>query len=209
MWDRYHEPLSLKSMAESAYLSRFYFSRLFRATTGVSPGRFLAAIRLFKAKNLLRQTSLSVTDIAYQVGYNSLGTFTSRFTRSVGIPPARYRSQAGVGIPAPPLSPRLAGQGRGRIAGRVTVPYPPATPARARVGAFESPIVHGLPGAWDLLDGDEHFELRDLPDRAWYVWAAVVTVDDKAEPQPSIRRPLFVGVSGPVEVRRGGHAVVD
>src|SRR3954453_10028451 len=99
MWDRYHEPLSLDAMAGSAFLSRFHFSRIFRSATGTSPGRFLAAIRLYKAKNLLLETDMSVTDIAYEVGYNSLGTFISRFTRSVGVPPSRYRWLAEHGIP--------------------------------------------------------------------------------------------------------------
>src|SRR5579859_5367880 len=97
MWARYHEPLSLADIADTAILSKFYFSRVFRNFTGTSPGRFLTAIRLSKAKQLLLETSLSVAEISYMVGYNSLGTFTSRFTHSVGVSPARYRalSQAG------------------------------------------------------------------------------------------------------------------
>src|SRR3954470_17763587 len=94
MWNRYADPLSLDEIADSAILSKFYFSRVFRSLTGTSPGRFLSAIRLFKAKNLLLQTDLSVTQVAYGVGYNSLGTFTSRFTRSVGVPPGRYRAMS-------------------------------------------------------------------------------------------------------------------
>jgi len=85
MWERYDEPLTLAELADAAILSRFYFSRVFRNVTGTSPGRFLTAIRLYKAKNLLLSTSLSVTELSYRVGYNSLGTFTTRFTKSVGV----------------------------------------------------------------------------------------------------------------------------
>ncbi len=69
MWNRHGEQLSLDELADCAILSKFYFSRVFRSATGTSPGRFLTAIRLFKTKNLLLETSLHVTDIAYRVGY--------------------------------------------------------------------------------------------------------------------------------------------
>src|SRR3954451_10520655 len=92
MWDRYSEPLSLDAMANSAYLSRFYFSRLFRSTTGTSPGRFLTAIRLYKAKHLLLETRMSVTHTAYGGGYSSVATCISRSTRSVSTAPEWYPS---------------------------------------------------------------------------------------------------------------------
>ena len=104
MWDRYHESLSLDHIADTAVLSKFYFSRLFRSVTGTSPGRFLTAIRLYRAKHLLLATSLNVTDIAYHVGFSSLGTFTTRFTWSVGVPPTRFRELSHCGIPPIPIS---------------------------------------------------------------------------------------------------------
>src|SRR3954451_12345611 len=123
MWSRYNEPLSLDEIADTPILSKFYFSRVFRSMTGTSPGRFLSAIRLFKAKHLLLQTPLSVTEIAYMVGYNSLGTFTSRFSRSVGDSPGRYRakSQAGRHCLAGRARPVSAGS-IGEVTGSVVVP---------------------------------------------------------------------------------------
>src|SRR5215475_2480583 len=91
MWESYGEPLSLSDIAKSAFLSRFHFSRVFRDATGVSPGRFLSAVRIYQAKRLLASTSLSVTEISLEVGYNSLGSFTNRFTESVGASPTRFR----------------------------------------------------------------------------------------------------------------------
>src|SRR5215475_14067739 len=100
MWESYGEPLSLSDIAKSAILSRFHFCRVFREATGVSPGRFLSPVRIYQAKRLLVSTSLSVTDISLAVGYNSLGSFTNRFTESVGASPTRFRRMWGEGIRA-------------------------------------------------------------------------------------------------------------
>lgn len=105
MWNHHADPLSLGQLAETAFYSKFHYSRMFNEATGTSPGRFLAAIRLFMAKRHLLETAASVSDITYRVGYNSLGTFTSRFTRSVGIAPTRYRFLARCGMPPLTLPP--------------------------------------------------------------------------------------------------------
>ena len=91
IWQRYSEPLSLSDIAASAILSRFHFSRVFKEATGVSPGRFLSAVRIYHAKRMLVTTSMNVTDISFAVGFNSLGSFTNHFTDSVGIAPGRFR----------------------------------------------------------------------------------------------------------------------
>src|ERR1700733_1339176 len=109
IWERYSEPLSLTQIAESALLSRFYFARLFREATGITPGRFLAAIRIHQAKRLLLSTPMSITDISSAVGYNSLGSFTNYFTASVGVSPGQFRRLSrtgGFGLPLPPEDPR-------------------------------------------------------------------------------------------------------
>ncbi|MGH3829131.1 MAG: helix-turn-helix transcriptional regulator [Pseudonocardiaceae bacterium] len=82
---------SLPSLARSAPLSPFHFHRVFRQLTASTPARFLAALRMAEAKRLLATTSISVTDICMQVGYSSLGTFSTQFTRLVGISPRRFR----------------------------------------------------------------------------------------------------------------------
>src|SRR5260370_25836049 len=91
IWESYGESLSLSDIAKSAILSRFHFYRVFREATGVSPGRFLSAVRIYQAKRLLVSTSLIVTDISLAVGYNSLGSFTNRFTHSSEASPPRFR----------------------------------------------------------------------------------------------------------------------
>ncbi|RSM38820.1 AraC family transcriptional regulator [Amycolatopsis balhimycina DSM 5908] len=89
--ERYFEPITLSALAAEVYVSPFHFSRIFAKATGVTPGRFLTAVRLFEAKRLLLTTSLTVSDIVCSVGYSSVGTFTSRFVRAVGMTPTEYR----------------------------------------------------------------------------------------------------------------------
>src|SRR5436190_23260100 len=89
------ERLTIDDMARSAMFSKFHFSRVFQRVTGVSPGRFLSAMRLEEAKRLLLVTSFTVADISHRVGYNSVGTFSSRFRSSVGVSPTTYRQLGG------------------------------------------------------------------------------------------------------------------
>src|SRR5215469_10181696 len=94
MRDQIDQPLSLGSMARIAFASRYHFSRTFRQVTGVSPAQFLYALRLERAKRLLMHTQRKVIDICYDVGYNSVGTFTRRFTDLLGVSPQAFRALA-------------------------------------------------------------------------------------------------------------------
>src|SRR5438270_7166041 len=85
------QPLSLQSMARVACASPFHFNRTFRQVTGVPPSQFLYALRLDTARRLLMKTERKVIDICYDVGYNSVGTFTRRFTDLFGISPTTLR----------------------------------------------------------------------------------------------------------------------
>jgi len=206
MWSRYNEPLSLDEIADTAILSKFYFSRVFRSMTGTSPGRFLSAIRLFNAKHLLLETPLSVTEIAYMVGYNSLGTFTSRFTRSVGDSPGRYRTKSRasghcLGGRARPLP---AGR-TGEVAGTVVLPEDGEV-TRTYVGLFANPLIEGRPVACAVLEGSGAYRLPGVPSGTWYVRAAAVGLGE-VDPRPWERRPRFVGAGGEVTVPAGGGTV--
>lgn len=85
------EPLTMDEMAKIAFLSPFHFNRIFHDVTGLPPSQFLYAMRLQEAKRLLLTTKMNVTDICFEVGYNSLGTFTRRFTELVGLSPTELR----------------------------------------------------------------------------------------------------------------------
>jgi TolB protein len=85
---------TLEDMADVATLSPFHFNRIFREIAGVSPVRYLYALRIAEAERLILTTRLKVIDICYSVGYNSLGSFNKRFVSLVGYSPRRIRSLA-------------------------------------------------------------------------------------------------------------------
>ena len=89
---RYADPLGVDDMAAAAGLSRAHFSREFRRAFGVSPHVYLLTRRLERAAALLRNTDRSVADICFSVGLQSLGSFTSSFTRTYGVSPTAYRA---------------------------------------------------------------------------------------------------------------------
>jgi AraC-like DNA-binding protein len=90
---RYFEPLGVQDMARAAGLSRAHFSREFRRAFGESPYAYLLTRRLERAAALLRATDRSVTDICFSVGLESLGSFTTSFTRTYGMSPTTYRAR--------------------------------------------------------------------------------------------------------------------
>ncbi len=89
---RYFEALGVQEMAHAAGLSRAHFSREFRRAFGESPHAYLLTRRLERAAALLRSTDRSVADICFSVGLRSVGSFTTSFTRTYGMPPTLYRA---------------------------------------------------------------------------------------------------------------------
>jgi AraC-like DNA-binding protein len=89
---RYFEPLGVEEMAGAAGLSRAHFSREFRRAFGESPHAYLLTRRLERAAALLRTTDRSVADICFSVGLQSVGSFTSSFSRTYGKSPTAYRA---------------------------------------------------------------------------------------------------------------------
>lgn len=90
---RYFEPLGVDDMARAAGLSRAHFSREFRRAFGESPHAYLLTRRLERAAALLRATDHSVADICFSVGLESVGSFTTSFTRTYGVSPTAYRAK--------------------------------------------------------------------------------------------------------------------
>ncbi len=91
----YAESLDVRSIAAAAYLSEAHFTRTFRATFGETPHRYLQRRRVERAMFLLRDTERSVTDICFDVGFTSLGTFSRTFRDIVGESPTDYRAGHG------------------------------------------------------------------------------------------------------------------
>jgi AraC-like DNA-binding protein len=89
----YAEPLDVEALARGASMSAGHFSRQFRRAYGESPYGYLMTRRIERAMALLRRGDLSVTEVCFEVGCSSLGTFSSRFTELVGMSPSAYRRQ--------------------------------------------------------------------------------------------------------------------
>lgn len=87
----YAQPLDVETIARRFGLSAGHLSREFKAAYGESPYSYLMTRRIERAMVLLRRGDMSVTEVCFAVGYGSLGTFTTRFTELVGVPPGRYR----------------------------------------------------------------------------------------------------------------------
>ncbi|MFD6530605.1 helix-turn-helix transcriptional regulator [Streptomyces sp. NBC_01335] len=99
----YAEPLDVPALARTALMSAGHFSRSFKAAYGETPYNYLMTRRIERAKALLRRGDLSVTEVCFEVGCTSLGSFSSRFTELVGESPSAYRArshEAGAAVPA-------------------------------------------------------------------------------------------------------------
>ncbi len=89
----YARPLDVAAIARTALMSPGHFSRQFRLAYGESPYSYLMTRRIERAMALLRRGDLSVTEVCFAVGCSSLGTFSTRFTELVGVPPSVYRRE--------------------------------------------------------------------------------------------------------------------
>ena len=99
----YAQPLDVPALARTALMSPGHFSRSFRTAFGETPYSYLMTRRIERAKALLRRGDLSVTEVCFEVGCSSLGSFSSRFSELVGESPSAYRARshdAGAAIPA-------------------------------------------------------------------------------------------------------------
>ncbi|MFJ3170828.1 helix-turn-helix domain-containing protein [Streptomyces roseus] len=205
--ENYHEPLVLDDLARSVMMSKFYFIRVFQRTTGVTPGRFLSAVRLHEAKSLLVHSSANVADISARVGYGSASTFSRRFTAAVGLSPTQYRriGRGGTGED-PHITPLTVERGPlGSVSGTARVRGSSRSPLY--IGLFDSPILQGQPAAWTELDGSGTFRVADVPPGSWYLHA--VTLGARTSSDQWGDSPLLVGMVGPVDITADRHTQVD
>ena len=120
----YAQPLDVEALARGVFMSAGHLSREFRRTFGESPYSYLMTRRIERAMALLRRGDLSVTDVCFEVGCSSLGTFSTRFTELVGVPPSTYRRLAarGAEMPTSCVTKQVTRPIRNREA-RVTEPH--------------------------------------------------------------------------------------
>lgn len=171
------DALGLRTMAEMANLSPYHFARTFRGITGVPPGEFLTAVRLEEAKRLLLGTDLRVAEISLQVGYESVGTFATRFRNLVGLPPGRMRH----------LPEKLyAALDRTKGGHQTLAPTTPQTGIAFRIhgpdlagsvifaGLFPTAVPQGRPIAGTVLTAPGYHRLRPVPDGRYHLMAAAL-----------------------------------
>ncbi|RIV40277.1 helix-turn-helix domain-containing protein [Micromonospora radicis] len=209
MRDRMGDPLTVDDLARAAMFSKFHFTRLFQRVTGISPGRFLSALRLQKAKHLLLSTGMNVADISAEVGYSSVSTFSNRFTRSVGMPPTTYRRRAGY-APVIPVDAgtRIPSNARLSFGLRTAQPHDGAL---IFAGLFPGPIPEGPPVRCAVLERPGRIRFDAVPLGSWYLLAQSVgphemhPAADCACPD----RPVAVASHGPIFVRRDSVVSAD
>lgn len=177
--ERLCEPISLRDMSRVAYISEFHFNRVFHQITGLPPAKFISAMRLDEAKRLLLNTSLSITDISFEVGYTSLSTFTRRFTQRVGLGPREFRYLADRITPGAVESlfahyAELSERATlcSSVEGFVESPKP--TDGPIFVGLFPAHIPQSRPVGGTLLTSPGVFRIGPVPDGAYHLLAAAL-----------------------------------
>ncbi len=174
MQNQLDQPMTLQELARIGFASPWHFNRTFRQITGVPPLQFFYALRLEAAKRLLTDTQKKVIDICYEVGYQSVGTFTRRFADVLGHSPMQFRkltrgrtrssSRLRSGVPD-----YEAAESKAFISGFVT------SPADFRglvaVGLFTTRIPQGKPVTCTLIKDGGEYRLDRLPEGQFYLFA--------------------------------------
>lgn len=209
MRKRLQDSFSVEEIGCLAHLSPYHFARVFREITGLSPGHFLAALRISEAKHLLVTSRLSVAEVCSSVGYWSVGSFTTSFTRSVGVSPTGFRRLSHVELSRD--VERVLKQSQVQpvhmpmVQGRIHAP--PEFHGLVLVGLFPSRLVQRTPAGCVLLDRPSEFCLG--PSRAGMFFLLAVGLADMADATGQPAKLVGRGTY-PVLIRPGGDAqVVD
>jgi AraC family transcriptional regulator len=196
--------ITIDDMARTAMFSKFHFSRLFHDVTGLSPGRFLSAVRLQAAKRMLISTTMSVTEICFCAGYNSVGTFSSRFAAIVGVPPTVYRYNGGY-ISELSVNARRNNwaSSSNTLSGKIITPS--SEPGElAFVGVFPDPLIQGKPIKYAICENlPATFSLDGIPAGTWYLLSYSFTQGDNSLVLNSAHDSVspLVAVHGPIAVK--------
>jgi AraC family transcriptional regulator len=203
-----HEVLTLEDLASVASLSPAHFNRVFHRLIGVPPVEYLTALRFQRARHLLLLTSMKITDICFEVGYTSTGSFTSRFTQLVGLSPRRLRERAHAFEPIPGArreeSPTQSVSIPGSHALVGKIDGPEAFRGTIYVGLFKTAIPQGRPVRCTKLEAPGQYVLRDIADGIYYLRAAAFPLagDPMASLLPADK--LLLGNNpGPLVIHHG------
>jgi AraC-like DNA-binding protein len=179
MRDRPASPFALGEMASLGFLSPFYFTRVFRAATGIPPGLFQSALRFESAKRLLLTTALPATEICDRLSFQSAGTFARQFKARVGVSPEHLRRLArGAPLSLAEVLGRLEpffadprpGDGADGSTGEVVAP--PGFLGLVVVALFRKAVPEGWPVACAMRSGGGAFRLPLVADGSYFLFAA-------------------------------------
>src|SRR5690242_5288722 len=172
MRNQIDQPISLRSLARIGAASPYHFTRTFRRVTGLPPAQFLSALRLDLARQLLLHSGRKVIDICYDVGFNSVGSFTRRFTQAFGVSPGSFRimaqSAGETSTLREPQSDSAATAMGHTISGHVTAPAD--FNGLVCVGLFSTPIPQSKPVACTMAAESGEFLLSDVPAGRWFLF---------------------------------------
>lgn len=206
------EPLPLSRLAGHVAYSTYHFSRIFKERIGLSPLYYVSSLRLQKAKELLLHTNWSIRDIGLEIGQQSLGTFTTRFTEKVGVTPLAFRNSAFKAEShisslqkLTELQPsRLVSNPHAKIEGTVCSEIP--FQGFVLIGLFAKPIPEGLPLYGTILTSLGDFCFTGVKPGIYYLMATSVSWGtrpmDILLPHSTLRtrskEPIVVGSASPV-----------
>jgi AraC family transcriptional regulator len=202
--DNVQEALSLDDLADIACLSPYYFSRIFHNLVGIPPGEFLAALRLNAAKRLLLTTSLTVTDICFEVGYSGLGSFTTRFSQQIGVSPRLLRNLAQEHLVFSPLELELAEMTlptspcKNSLTGHIFLPH--TFKGLIFAGLFPKPIPQGRPVRCTMLTAPGSYHIDRIPPGRYYLMVAAFPLSNNPQTYLLPDATLMVGSSGPLTI---------
>jgi AraC-like DNA-binding protein len=214
---RLDEPLELNMLAKYAGYSPYHFARIFKARMGLPPLYYVSSLRLHRAKELLLHTNLSIRDISLEIGQQSLGTFTSRFTEKVGVTPSLFRNSRDIAdnhlnslkaleswYDLPVLTSPV-----GTVEGSISFEVP--FEGVILIGLFAKPIPEGLPPYGTLISSAaRRFRFTGVKPGTYYLLATSVSWGMRAAdflvPQTTLRAkhkvPVVVGPNKSVPFQR-------
>ncbi|RST23154.1 AraC family transcriptional regulator [Streptomyces sp. WAC04770] len=203
MHHNFREDITIDDVAQAAGFSRFHLTREFTHLIGVSPRRFLRAIRFEEAKRLLSETRLNIAEISHSVGYSSVGTFSSCFKSCTGVTPSAYRllrSTDHLAVAEGRLRTASSPTSSTSFHGHVQAPSVEQSGV-VFVGLFPAPYPQGQPVRCTVLPRPGAFVLDNVPTGSWHVLARAVTRRDD-ESHQARHTPTFGGF-GPVDASPG------
>lgn len=189
--DAWDSDLSLAALAREGCYSQSHLIEVFEEITGTTPHHFLASLRIQRAKELLLQTTRTVTDIALEVGYQSFPTFSRTFKDYVGLPPADFRKLPPT-IPTPDLlalvrafvaSQKTPSAGENRLEGHIQAPTDHS--GVIFVGTFTRGVPQGVPFSGTVMLNGGSFCIKRPDEGKFHLFAALVRIPSLGAPNPA------------------------